>query len=364
MTELTGPERSGPSPRPRRPAALEVQYHPADIRRALRTWQFSGAAVGVLGGGVLFLVLAILGGLATLPWSVRTAGSRQEMDRALAERGRLGERLLQMVGRLEELHEETEKLRRDRWRMSLVYDLGDPQSVTGEAAAAPAGPPVAPQMYQLVLGRAHSLLAEAGDRIDGVGRLLQRIEAHERDPAARVREMPARNPLRVPGFVLTRPFGMQQDPFTGQRSFHAGLDLAAPVGTPIAAPADGVVTFAGRAPRSRAASWWRYGTLVVLRHGDRLATVYGHCERVLVRRGQRVEAGQEIATVGNTGWSTNPHLHYEVQRRNEAGEYWPQDPRIYVLDHLWDEREELLMLSRRDPGAAGAEPLPRALIGR
>jgi murein DD-endopeptidase MepM/ murein hydrolase activator NlpD len=150
---------------------------------------------------------------------------------------------------------------------------------------------------------------------------------------------------------------MRRNPFTKAADFHAGLDLAAPPGTPVHATAAGVVVFAGRYDLRQSVGWWRYGNLVMVRHGDRFVSLYGHCQDVQVRVGQRVEQGQTIATVGNTGWSTSPHLHYEVRRR-DAAEYRPIDPRIYILDHRWRDEERLLVRARSAPDPGDYEPLP------
>ena len=139
--------------------------------------------------------------------------------------------------------------------------------------------------------------------------------------------------------------------------------MAAPSGTPITAPADGVVVFAGRYPLRQSVSWWRYGNMVALRNGDRFITLFGHCDEINVRSGQKVKQGDIIATVGNTGWSTSPHLHYEIRRRSEDGDYEPVDPRIYILDHQWRDEEQLLVRARMAPDARNFEPLPR-IIGR
>ncbi len=87
--------------------------------------------------------------------------------------------------------------------------------------------------------------------------------------------------------------------------FHYGLDIAAPTGTPIKATCAGVVEFAG----------WKngYGYCVFLDHGNGLKTAYGHASKLYVKRGQSIEAGQTIAAVGSTGFSTGPHVHLEVR---------------------------------------------------
>lgn len=99
---------------------------------------------------------------------------------------------------------------------------------------------------------------------------------------------------------LTSPFGMRW----GRR--HEGIDIAAPIGTPIIAADGGVVTFAGR----RGA----YGKLVIINHENGFQTYYAHCNGFNVKVGERVHKGQKIATVGNTGRSTGPHVHFEVRK--------------------------------------------------
>jgi murein DD-endopeptidase MepM/ murein hydrolase activator NlpD len=108
----------------------------------------------------------------------------------------------------------------------------------------------------------------------------------------------------VRGWV-TSPFGSRISPLTGKPQFHAGIDITADIGTPVAAPADGVVIKAGFEAG--------YGNMVELSHGYGLKTVFGHSSRLNVKPGQYVKRGDIIAYVGDTGSSTGPHLHYEVR---------------------------------------------------
>jgi murein DD-endopeptidase MepM/ murein hydrolase activator NlpD len=117
---------------------------------------------------------------------------------------------------------------------------------------------------------------------------------------------PLRWPLSSP--LLSSPFGARQG------RVHEGIDLAAPTGTPIFAAQAGQVLYAGDAVRG-------YGNMVVVQHDGDLLSVYAHSSVLLVRTGDRVRAGQEIARVGQTGRATAPHLHFEV-RRGQV----PQDP--------------------------------------
>jgi len=110
--------------------------------------------------------------------------------------------------------------------------------------------------------------------------------------------------------VVTSTFGNRHDPFHGKNSYHKGLDIAAPSGTPIQPVRPGTVVSAGRRGG--------YGNVVVVDHGDGLTSIYAHCKELKVAAGQRVQPGQVIATVGSTGRSTGPHLHLEVHKNGQA----------------------------------------------
>ena len=103
---------------------------------------------------------------------------------------------------------------------------------------------------------------------------------------------------------LSSKYGKRADPITGKQEFHKGIDLAAREGTDIKAVAAGVVTWAD--------ARYNYGNLVEINHGNGYVTRYAHCKSILVSVGDRVDRGDVIATVGSTGRSTGPHIHFEV----------------------------------------------------
>ena len=105
-------------------------------------------------------------------------------------------------------------------------------------------------------------------------------------------------------------FGWRIDPFTGANAMHEGVDFVANAGTPIYASAGGVVDYAGLHPQ--------YGNMVEIDHGNNIVTRYAHASKVLVKVGQVVRRGQEIAEVGSTGRSTGNHLHFEVRYKGIA----------------------------------------------
>ena len=108
----------------------------------------------------------------------------------------------------------------------------------------------------------------------------------------------------VRGWVSS-PFGGRTSPLTGKMQFHEGIDIAAQVGTPVFAPADGMIIKAGFEAG--------FGNMVELSHGYGLKTIFGHNSRLNVEPGQHVKRGDVIAYVGDTGSSTGPHLHYQVK---------------------------------------------------
>jgi murein DD-endopeptidase MepM/ murein hydrolase activator NlpD len=124
----------------------------------------------------------------------------------------------------------------------------------------------------------------------------------------RERVMPSGKPV-AEGWLSSK-YGKRNDPFTGKQDFHEGLDFAGKKGSEVVTVGDGVVTWAGE--RSG------YGNLIEINHGNGYATRYGHNQRHLVKAGDKVEKGQQIALMGSTGRSTGPHVHFEVLQNGKT----------------------------------------------
>jgi murein DD-endopeptidase MepM/ murein hydrolase activator NlpD len=117
--------------------------------------------------------------------------------------------------------------------------------------------------------------------------------------------------------AITSGFGTRMHPILGYRRFHAGIDFGATYGSPILAADSGTVIFAG---------WYGgYGKAVIIDHGNSITTLYGHTSAIYVTEGQTVQRRQAIAALGSTGFSTGPHLHFEVRKNGE-----PVDPLSFL----------------------------------
>jgi len=193
--------------------------------------------------------------------------------------------------------------------------------------AKPMSPAPKPQASARDSGRGGPLLPARPEQaaVDDLGEIESRLVEIERqiaqvsDAAALQNLALMRLPSHLPvaGAHLGSSFGNRDDPFTGRRAFHAGLDFSARQGTAIHAAAGGSVVFAGFKPD--------FGWVVEIEHGNGLTTRYAHASRLRVRAGALVMPGDLIAEVGSTGRSTGAHLHLEVLRNGEA-----IDPRRYL----------------------------------
>ena len=144
--------------------------------------------------------------------------------------------------------------------------------------------------------------------------------------------IPSRMPMDIKrGIYISSYYGYRDDPFSDKRQFHAGDDFSAKIGTPVKSTGDGIV--------SKAQFDSRFGNFIEIDHGYGFKTVYAHLKNgLLVKKGDKVNRGQSIAYLGNTGRSTAPHLHYEVKFKNKT-----VNPRKY---YTYDKKLEQLIYYR------------------
>jgi murein DD-endopeptidase MepM/ murein hydrolase activator NlpD len=148
-----------------------------------------------------------------------------------------------------------------------------------------------------------------------VDKVMEKKEYFERKPA--ILPIPINQLIRISDY-----FGWRKDPFTGQPAQHQGIDLCAVTGTPVYATAKGIVTISEY-------SFGGYGNLIEISHGFGYKTRYAHLNKIFVKENQKVERGQLIGLVGNTGRSTGEHLHYEVRIMDT-----PVNPLYYINDDI------------------------------
>ncbi|NLT95075.1 MAG: peptidoglycan DD-metalloendopeptidase family protein [Clostridia bacterium] len=169
------------------------------------------------------------------------------------------------------------------------------------------------QQLQIASSRQKNLAKELEQQKEAYEKMLEDFKEQSEIIAATIRRMQStggQSPSWVqwptPGqYRVTSPYGSRIHPITKKQSFHTGVDIAAPYGSNIVAAANGKVLFAG----------WQgaYGNTIIIDHGGGFATMYAHQSQFLVKAGDTVKMNQPIGKIGTSGWSTGPHLHFEVR---------------------------------------------------
>ena len=206
----------------------------------------------------------------------------------------------------------------DSWRglHAKIWEPFGPEAApakrgTGIGGGAPSAPAADDRVaVKEEMDRLLGVVKEEGESIRSLERFLGR--------ASRVlASLPSRWPVRGP---VNSDFGQRRSPWAPNSEFHSGIDIGAPIGMPVKAPAPGVVVFAGQQPE--------YGITLIIDHGNDTRSLYGHLSKLNVAMGQPVRRGDTVALTGNTGRSSGPHLHYEIQVKNQ-----PVNPHSYI----WEE---------------------------
>jgi murein DD-endopeptidase MepM/ murein hydrolase activator NlpD len=274
-------------------------------------------AAGALGGTVA--LLALLLGYGTVSRSV----DLERAARLERENARLAQELGQLHGQVAGLTDTLKTIAARDARIRLLANLepNDPSVLQ-----AGIGGPVDPSAEADSLARMGVLGRRASEiRVD-IGALIRRANLlaasfdEANDSLESHRERLAATPSILPtaGWLSSAFAGMRSHPILHISRPHRGIDVMAPMGTPIQSPANGTVVSAG----------WEagYGNVIEIDHGYGIRTRFAHASKLLARKGQRVKRGELIAEVGNTGLATGPHLHYEVHVNGK-----PVDPLRYVL---------------------------------
>jgi murein DD-endopeptidase MepM/ murein hydrolase activator NlpD len=282
-----------------------------------RIVELSYGALRLLAGAVGgIVVLALLAGYATISHTTdltRAARLQQENASLAREIGELHGRLSTLADTLTRISQ-----RDARIRVLANLDPIDPQ-----VQAAGIGGPVS---HELNLAGVTGVSRRTADiRVD-LGALIRRanlLASSFKEAAdslalhtARLAATPSIMPTQ--GWLSSAFSSMRTHPILHMARPHEGIDVSAPMGSPIEAPAAGIVSDAG----------WEtgYGNTITIDHGFGIVTKFAHASKLLVRNGQRVSRGQRIALVGNSGLATGPHLHYEVHVNGR-----PVNPLKYVL---------------------------------
>jgi len=231
-------------------------------------------------------------------WSaelIRQKGLIEDTKRALQEKvNALAMRVGQMNANVIRLDALGKRLTRMANLDDGEFDFGHPPAIGGGDGGSDGQPAQIPDLTAMV----DDLQMQLSSREQQLGVLENMILTRELNKQV----YPEGRPVQE-GWISSY-FGQRADPFTGYSAVHKGLDFAGPEGTKVTAVAAGLVTYSGE--RSG------YGVMVEINHGNGLSTRYCHNEQLLVKQGDMVRKGQDLALMGSTGRSTGPHLHFEV----------------------------------------------------
>ncbi len=296
---------------------------PHDNER-VRSVQVSGQSLR-FAGGIAAIVLLILGALSTgffvkSSQHLRAERLQQQNEVLAQEVDRMRGMVSTLTARVEDLTAKDEKFRVMAGLPAIDAEtrqvgIGGPGTAVLESSALYAMNPSLGEKTFAASYDLSTLLRRADLLSSSMDETLEVMHGS----TERLRATPTRAP--IDGHLTSLFSPNRRHPILRIRRPHNGIDIAAPTGEPILAPAAGRVIFSGTKSGG-------YGRTVEIDHGHGIVTLYAHASRLLVRRGDRVERGQTIAEVGSSGLATGPHLHYEVHVDGE-----PIDPLNFII---WD----------------------------
>ncbi len=280
-----------------------------------RHWTLGGAALLVV-----FLAFTFAFNFVTLKWAaamqhpwISAIVLADQREEAARNQERIQGHMNAMAMRLGELQAQMLRLENIGDRLARTAGLS-PQELPSAPARGGAPSTSFPQR-SLTVNELGTLVQDLGKQMNVRGDQFSVLEALLVHDSANRKFLPTLFPI-LEGWYSSN-FGYRIDPFSGQQSMHEGIDFPAEAGTPIVATASGKVIVAEYHPA--------YGKMIEIDHGNGLVSRYAHTSMMFVKEGDLVVRGQRIATVGSTGRSTGPHLHFEV-RLNGV----PQNPARFL----------------------------------
>ena len=292
----------------KREYTLKVIPHQGET---VRSYSFSVRRLKLLACALAALGVVLLAGFGYVSYSLWSSVSDAKAETP-AETGRQAE-LKELAKEAQNLQSEMEKLTEREKTLRRLLDEG---AADESAKHTGQGGPAVPEEVSQVRRALDAVSRGLPERRESLAKLEARYEKQQREAAERAAEKDKMARTSVPGNVpsgwptsgdISSPFGWRWN----GTDFHPGIDIANDMGTPIVATADGVVTTAG----------WNgggYGNMVDIDHGNGILTRYGHASEVVVHEGQHVKRGDVIAYMGSTGFSTGPHVHYEIHVNGET----------------------------------------------
>jgi murein DD-endopeptidase MepM/ murein hydrolase activator NlpD len=233
-------------------------------------------------------------------WRERLDGQQEELERIRRESdatlGAFTRRFGDLQARLVSMESMGERIASSAG-IGQEFDLDEPLAIGGPEPTSDEEIPLRPPAFVSMIDDLSEQVLERQQQLTALERLL---DLREYEEASAVAGRP------VGWGWLSSPYGRRVDPIHGRLAYHKGIDFAGRAGDPVLAVATGIVTFAGERGG--------YGWLVEITHGNGYVTRYAHCAEVTVEVGELVRKGESVGTIGSTGRSTGPHVHFEVLR--------------------------------------------------
>ncbi len=282
----------------------------AGIRTVTIRRSHATAAIAGFAGLIIAAIVLIVLRSGEIAREATVASLRSENERLVAELARFREEARRLEGRMDvgfelqnraRLIASLDPISDDVWRVGV----GGPDLSRLESA-------YPDSLFADIDASLDRMIRQSELQLDSYREVMSILESEREVRLA----TPSIRPLKG-GFLSSR-FGRRMDPFSGRIVHHSGVDYRARTGTPVMATADGVI---GRSGRNGG-----FGLMIEVIHGNGFKTRYAHLSKILVVRGQKVKRGEAIGLVGNTGYSTGSHLHYEVIHRGAT-----RDPLQYVM---------------------------------